>query len=254
MNEPNAPRALTMPRLAGFLAIGVVVLMTAHVLDPVAYEHIFSKRAGRSDLWRLLRSMGYMPLWLGVGVLFLTDDTRRFRLSGPAHLVNRWSRSVFVVLGAALSGLAAEAVKLASRRERPPEEGWAGLFTSGEMSAAAGYTFDWPTAQPFSSSGIGFVSSHTAVAFGAALALGLLHPRYRTVLLMLAAGCALQRVAARAHFLSDVAGALLVALAVTAMLWRGHWAVLRRHRYRARVGRTTASPGTAEHPAGTDRV
>jgi membrane-associated phospholipid phosphatase len=249
MPDPNAPPAFTPARLAASIAAGGLALALAHALDPLAYDAIVSNKAERSDLWRLLRSMGYLPLWVGVAAIFVFDDGRRLRAHRPAHLVNRWSRGTILLASAALAGLAAEAVKLISRRRRPPEDGWA----AWPNDVTAWYAFDWPAAEPLSSSGIGFVSSHTAVAFGAALALCALHPRYRLVWLALAAGCALQRIADRAHYLSDTVGAALVALAVFAAVWRAHWAVLRRSHARGNTRAAGPRPNTKANTEGTPR-
>ena len=47
-----------------------------------------------------------------------------------------------------------------------------------------------------------------------------LYPRARWLWYALAAGCALTRVLARAHFLSDVTLAAIIGWAVAALLWR----------------------------------
>jgi membrane-associated phospholipid phosphatase len=53
-------------------------------------------------------------------------------------------------------------------------------------------------------------------------------PRARWVWFALATGCAVTRVLARAHFLSDTVAAALVALATTAWVWRKFGAGLGR--------------------------
>jgi membrane-associated phospholipid phosphatase len=63
-------------------------------------------------------------------------------------------------------------------------------------------------------------SSHVGVAFGALAMLALLFPRTRPVCFALAAGCALSRVLAGAHFLSDVTVAAVLGIATAALLWR----------------------------------
>ena len=57
------------------------------------------------------------------------------------------------------------------------------------------------------------------VAFGGAVILGRLFPRTAPVAYALAAGCALTRVLARAHFASDVVVGALAGWAVGALLW-----------------------------------
>ncbi|MEZ6318856.1 MAG: phosphatase PAP2 family protein [Phycisphaerales bacterium] len=64
------------------------------------------------------------------------------------------------------------------------------------------------------SSNLGLPSSHTAVAFGGAVVLGILDPKLRVPALVVATACGLTRVLAGAHFPSDVVlGALLGAVA-----------------------------------------
>jgi membrane-associated phospholipid phosphatase len=72
---------------------------------------------------------------------------------------------------------------------------------------------------PLSTSGLALPSSHALVAFAAAAMLARLYPRARWLWYALAAGCALTRVLARAHFLSDVTLAAIIGWAVAAVLW-----------------------------------
>jgi len=219
MGEPNASTPVTLSRVIVCVAVGVGLMAAAHLLDRWAFEtlRIDERRLARRDWAALLKAMGYAPLWLGVALLMVRDDWRRFATERPAWLIDRWSRGALLVSAVAAAGLAAEGLKLASRRLRPGDEGgW------------AGYAFDWPAGELWSSSGIGLASSHTAVAFGAALMMSKLHPRYRHMLLALAAGCGWQRVASGAHYLSDVAAAAIIAWLVVQGLWRAHWALLRR--------------------------
>jgi membrane-associated phospholipid phosphatase len=58
------------------------------------------------------------------------------------------------------------------------------------------------------------------VAVGALAMLGLLFPRARPVCYVLAAGCAFSRVAAHAHFVSDVTLAAIVGIATAVLLYR----------------------------------
>lgn len=154
------------------------------------------------DWWQALRVLGYLPLWIVVGGLFiLRDRAARFADGGLAA----WHRGAMVVLGAAGSGLAAEIAKAIIRRQRPGEDGL--------------LRFDW-AAHGVPGLGIGTVSSHAAVAFGGAFMLGLLVPAWRWPLFLLAAGCAWSRVAAGAHFASDCFAAALVSYAVVRLLRR----------------------------------
>ena len=65
---------------------------------------------------------------------------------------------------------------------------------------------------------MGLPSSHTLVAFAGAAALARVFPRARWVFYVLAGGCAITRVMANAHFLSDVTVAACLGVAVGWML------------------------------------
>ncbi|MGH7560630.1 MAG: phosphatase PAP2 family protein, partial [Gemmatimonadales bacterium] len=69
-------------------------------------------------------------------------------------------------------------------------------------------------------SAIGLPSSHVMVAFAGAAVLARLFPGAAPVGYLLAAGCALTRVLARAHFLSDVVVGAVAGWAVGALIWR----------------------------------
>jgi len=109
--------------------------------------------------------------------------------------------------GAAVGGGLAELTKILVRRLRPSAE-------------AGAYAFRAWSDRPFSTSGLGMASSHAGVAFGALAMLGLLFPRARPACYLLAAGCALSRVAAGAHFLSDVTVGAVLGMAAAGLLWR----------------------------------
>jgi membrane-associated phospholipid phosphatase len=146
---------------------------------------------GAKDAHRLLRVAGWWPTWLLVGAAFAAHDRGLRRAWG-------------LVAPAGMCGLLAEGLKLLVRRERPGPAGEVSFRAFGEL--------------PWDSAGLGMPSSHAAVAFGAAFALGRLHPRTLPVGLLLAAGCAATRVVDRAHFLSDCAVAGLLAWLVVAFL------------------------------------
>lgn len=148
--------------------------------------------------------MGYLPVWIVAAVALALQDREAgasvFRsLALPRPVLMLWSPT--------LAGAAAEVLKLLVRRERP----WA--------HAGASVFRPWSD-RPFYSGGLATPSSEAAVAFGAAFALARLYPRTAVIWYALGVGCALTRVAAHAHFLSDVVLAALVAWAVVALLWR----------------------------------
>ncbi|MBY0312233.1 MAG: phosphatase PAP2 family protein [Phycisphaerales bacterium] len=145
-------------------------------------------------VYDLVYLFGRIWIWIAIAVVlifrgWITTDTAR---------VGRGLREgVFVVFVPTVAGLAAEAMKLITGRLRP--------------EAADGfYAFHWS----WSASGKGLASSHAAVAIAAALAAGLLFPRWRMLLWPLAVACVLSRVLVGAHFVSDVvAGTALGLLA-----------------------------------------
>jgi membrane-associated phospholipid phosphatase len=95
------------------------------------------------------------------------------------------------------------------RRERP------GLH-DGE------WVFRAFTDRPFDTRDLGLPSSHVVVAFAGSAVLARLFPGAAPVVYLLAAGCGLSRVLARAHFVSDSVTGALAGWAVGAVLWK--WA------------------------------
>ena len=160
--------------------VGAVAL--AHVADPLAWRFLRLERVNDTDWGRLLRSAGYLPTW-GLAALVLW----RHRPESAAQRV----AARYVLLSALAGGVVAEQLKLLIRRGRPDPERFA-------------YTFRAFTEAPFSTRGLGLPSSHTLVAFAGAAAMGVLFPRTRWIWFAFAAGCALTRVLALGHFLSDV--------------------------------------------------
>lgn len=152
---------------------------------------------------------GRLYIWILLAVFFLF---RNWAGTDGAKVREGIRRAVFVLLVPGAAGFAAELLKPIARRMRPEHlDGW--------------YAFKpWPPEGPFnlafwSGSGLGLASSHAAVAFGGALAAGLLLPRWRTPLLILATLCAASRVAVGAHFLSDVVAGTACAFAAYKLLY-----------------------------------
>lgn len=177
-----------------FGAVALVAVVGAHLLDGWAWQHLGRDGVYDRDSGRLLRIVGYYPLWIALGAA-LWLQTRRRR------------EALMLALVPGLGGLAAEILKLLLRRERPaPHDG--------------AYLFRAFTDQPWSSKMLGLPSSHALVAFAGAWMLCKLYPRAWPIWVFLAAGCALTRVQARAHFLSDVTVAAIAAWVVVELCWR----------------------------------
>jgi len=186
------------------LAAATLLIIAAHAADAWAYEALAMEGVYEEDWGRMLRVMGFLPFWLVAALALVRED---WPLRTVDSIRPALRRGVLLVAGVALSGAVGEILKLLLRRERPRAHG-------GE------YVFRAFTDRPFHSGGLALPSSHAIIAFGAAAMLSRLFPRAWPVWYGLALGCGLTRVAAGAHFLSDIAVAFLVAWAVVALLWR----------------------------------
>lgn len=196
-SRPTAAMASNAdPAWRQWLLISAAAVGLAHLLDPLAWEYLRKPNIYDGDLGRMLRIQGFLPTWV-FGAIAL-------RLHGAAHAIVR-KPALLLLLGPALSGAAAEVLKLLVRRLRPDAE-------------AFGYAFRAFSDGPLSNRGMGLPSSHVMVAFGGAFAMARLFPRTRWVWYSLAAGCAVTRVLAGAHFLSDTAVGACVAWGVVAWL------------------------------------
>jgi len=181
------------------LLVVLAALIVAHLLDPFFYTYFRAEDLYSEDWGRTLRVQGYLPVWLVAALaLYLHDRPMRWRASLLAGAVT-------------LSGIAGEIAKLVLRRERP-------------YADFGRYAFRSYSDRPFSSSGLAMPSTHAVVAFGAAAILARLFPRARYVFWGLAWGCGLTRVAAGAHYFSDVVMAAVIAWLVAWLLWRKYGA------------------------------
>jgi len=175
------------------LSVAVVAIVAAHLADAWAWREIVSPGVYDHDLGRMFRVVGYLPIWLliAVGLWLTTRDGRR---------------ALLLALVPTAGGLLAEVLKILSRRERP------GLH-NGE------YFFRPYSDHLIATRDIGLPSSHALVAFSAAWLLCRLYPRGWPVWVLLAVGCALTRVQAQAHFLSDVTVAAVAGYLLVAVVW-----------------------------------
>lgn len=196
----SAPRA-ARAALTGALAVGAIGL-----IDRAAYHTLLFPRA--SDYWldAALKSLGTMYPWLALTVVMTAAALPRLR-RGPGGLVPLKAPGLLLASSAA-AGALAELLKLVFRRERPLlHDGW---HVSRSIFSE----------RPLHSGGLDLPSSHAAVAFGAAFALCVIAPRLRPLWLALAAGCALTRVLAGAHFVSAVVLGAIVAGACNVFICR----------------------------------
>jgi membrane-associated phospholipid phosphatase len=200
------PDRRTTRRLVA-LGLAVIALVAATALDQWAYRVLVLPDVYDRDWGRMLRIAGFLPTWATVSAALLLCAPPSVARSKAA----RW-RALSPLIAATVGGLAAELLKLLFRRERPDAYAGAYVFRS------------WHD-HPLSTSGLALPSSHALVAFTAAAMLARMCPRARWLWFGVAAGCALTRVLARAHFLSDVTLSAIVAWPLAAAV--AHWTLQR---------------------------
>jgi membrane-associated phospholipid phosphatase len=177
------------------IGLGLGYLLCA-LLDRRVFLACLGRGYHDNDWGRMFRVAGFLPTWLVVAAAMALVD----RGGGRA-----WRRAWPLVAGAAGSGLAAEVLKRLIGRERPLTELHFGTYYFKPFLHGL-----------WDDHNLGIPSSHAAVAFGAAFMLARLWPAVWPAALLAAVGCAVQRVAAGAHFLSDVYTGAVVAYIVTA--------------------------------------
>lgn len=179
--------------------LAAVATVIALALDPWVWRHLQMPGVYEKDWGRLLRIFGSLVLWVPLFVaVWLDRRARQPRSSAPAWLL-LWAPT--------LAGGVAELLKMVFRRERPGLHDGAWVFRAFSD-------------RPFNTSALGMPSSHAMVAFGGAVIVARLFPGAAPVAYALAAGCALTRLLAGAHFASDVVVGALAGWAVGALLWK----------------------------------
>jgi membrane-associated phospholipid phosphatase len=175
-----------------FAILAVVAIIVAHVGDGWAFRHFVKPDIYDHDFGRMLRLVGYLPVWLviALGIWLQTRDRRT---------------ALLLALVPTAGGAVCAVLQVLLRRERP------GLH-------AGHYYFRPFLDRPFHGSEFGLPSSHAMVAFSGAWLLCRLYPRGWPVWLALAVGTALSRVAAQAHFLSDVTVGAVAAYFLVAVI------------------------------------
>jgi membrane-associated phospholipid phosphatase len=195
-SESPASRVLVRTLFIAIVLIGLSLLADGWVAAHVRFGRVYE-----TDWGRMLRNFGYLPFWMLAAIALALHD-RESR--------EWWRRGALLFAAPAVAGIVGELLKITVRRMRPPDVGSA-------------YAFRAFSDHPFSSRGLGFPSSHAVVAFGAAAILSRMFPRACVVWYAAAVGCAVSRLLAHAHYLSDVVAAALIGIAVAALLWR-YWA------------------------------
>ena len=179
-----------------------------------AEESAAAKAVLESHAWyQTFYVLGRLWPWLIVAAAMVFADVG----GGSARAARGVRRALFLLAGAGLGGAATEAAKIAFRRLRPElTDGYYGFRPRGGL---------------LSGSNLGLPSSHAGVAFGAAFAMCCFFPRASLVFLAAAIACALSRVLAGAHFLSDVVVGAFIAYWIVEGLRRA----TRPHPARARA-------------------
>ena len=184
-----------------------VVVLLAGILSyfyldiPAALWFRGMKGSGFYRAFKLLTRMGESQWYLAAGLL----SYLMLRRTKPAVA----SSGLLLFSSVALSGLAADLVKILLGRARPK------LFFSGSV-----YGFDLLR---FEHAWISFPSGHSATAFSVASTLCILFPQYRIVFFLWAALIAFSRVATTQHYLSDVLAGSLLGAASTAFLYHRYF-------------------------------
>lgn len=183
-----------MRRSVRIVLLAVLAILVAHLGDQWAWRYLVSRGVYDHDLGRMLRTIGYLPFWLITGLaLWLEGRDAR--------------RGLLLAITPGVAGLIDELLKILSQRERPALHDGAYFFRP--------FVGQW-----WKTSDIGLPSSHAIVAFSAAWILCRLYPKASVVWIGLAVGCAITRVAAQAHFLSDVTVAAVAGILISEAAWR----------------------------------
>jgi len=181
-----------------FLAIAAAAFAIATPLDPWIYHHVSMPNVYEKDWGRALRTMGYWPLWIIVAIAFW--------LHGRPSAIAAW-RGWSLAFSVSAAGLLCEVLKMLARRERP-----------GAHDGA--YAFRPYSDHFFNTSGLGLPSSHAFLAFAASATLARLFPRTACIWYALATGCAVTRLLAGAHFLTDVVAGAVLGIVVASLVDR----------------------------------
>ncbi len=192
-----SPARATIVRcvLIALALIALSMLGDGWVADNVRFGRVYE-----TDWGRMLRNFGYLPFWLLAALALALHDRDQSAWSW-------WRRGALLAGAPTAAGIVGELLKILVRRMRPPGVGNA-------------YAFRPFSDHPFSSRGLGFPSSHAVVAFAAAAILTAMYPRAKWVWYAAAVGCAVSRLLAHAHYLSDVVAGAAVGIGGAALVWR----------------------------------
>lgn len=184
------------------LLAGALLFVVALLLDKWGWDTLRRDGVYDTDWGRLFRIIGYWPTWLAGGIAVALYD----RGLTPPPPPCRWRRGLLLAAAPFAAGFLSEALKLVLRRERPGAHDGAHVFRAfGD--------------QTWSTKGLGLPSGHAITSFAAAAMLSYMFPRTWPVWWFLAVANSYTRVAAGAHFLSDVVLAAFLGWLVSWFLW-----------------------------------
>lgn len=182
-----------------FHKVDMALALKLHTWSTPWSQNLFNviDQLGNSEFYLVPALMLYIwALWAvrsGRAMPFFRDADRVVRAS------------LFVITTMALGGIITLTLKALVARARPDMLIEKGIYGLGvPFSDVADFN--------------SFPSSHTQAAFAAAAALGILSPRWRIPLMVLASAVATARVVNLDHYLSDVLAAAFIAIASAAML------------------------------------
>ena len=205
MDKPPFPRAISktmFDRKTAIPALFLTVLLCAAAwffadIGLARYFHRF-RWASWMGIWDVITLAGQSEWYLAGGLVVFLGFRKKNRRSSLAGL--------FIFMSVAVSGLAADLLKVIFGRARPML-----LFDHGTYGLGwFRFVHEWTS----------FPSGHSATALSVAVALSLLQPRYR--LLFLAGGLlvAASRVVLCQHYLSDVLAGSMLGAATAILLYQ----------------------------------
>jgi membrane-associated phospholipid phosphatase len=224
--RPMLDRRIRWRRVLIYVGVTLFCFFLAGTHDYELYHQFKPIDTGEQDWHRMLRVLGYVPLWGAAALAMACLDFRLIRVQGFTLAM---ARPILLLLAVLSTAALVEPIKIITRRVRP------------DLSHGEWMWRSWLD-RPFDAGGLCTPSSHAAIAFAACFMLCKLHPRATPVWIALAIGCGVTRVINHAHFLSDIVISAALALAVVDMWWNQHRRTLARLQPPAA---TQASPADA---------
>jgi membrane-associated phospholipid phosphatase len=200
--KPAAPQLLKLSVLFAVLTLPALLVDRQLASSIAGWERDFTAM----QLLDVFRFAGSLPVLLAIGLLIpLIDSSTRHRM---------FRLLATLLTAAVITGL----VKVIFSRQRPDgfdlqQPIWSsfpGLFHSLGSGQQGESLLDWSLG--------GFPSGHVTSAVAAAIGLGWLYPRRRSLFTGIALMVAFQRLAFEHHFLSDLFAAAAVATLVAGIL------------------------------------